>query len=533
MLAKPMTAGSNALAATVYSNWRIGIYLRISQEDKRAGESVSITNQRALAADYVKRSEAFTGAEVFEYVDDGISGSTTDRKDYDRMMQDIDSGRINCIIVKDLSRIGRNMLETDELLMIYLVERNVRFISIGDGYDSFVQPLSVLEIATINLFNEDYLRDLVQKSVSSRYVKIKRGEHASGDPAFGYVRSKADKSKLEIDEEAANTVRLIFSLSIEGRVNREIAAILNAQDIATPSTHKGKKSKNGKRRWRTIDPDYHFWTAQAVSVILNNERYTGKLISINFQPSEQGMFKTKKRAKEDWIVVPGAHPVIVSEEVFKQAQDKKKRRRCGTAADNIFIAKVRCAVCGHVMKRSRKFEPVFKCTTKRVTNHYDCIAGAIPQEVITLAVSESLKVYTDTLIEREELKLAVLRQSKDTKATLEGNIRAEQQAVKQLESSITKIFTSMVSGEMTQEAFMSKKEVIHNSIASKNALIKDYEERLAALTTGASASENIIAKLEEFRSLEKLDRDSVDYLIDKILIHGEKDIEIVWKDRAG
>jgi len=524
-----MSDGSTALALS-FSKWRLGTYYRISKDDKRVGESVSISNQRALIEDYIKQIDEFAGADVIEYVDDGLSGATTDREAYKKMMQDIENGKINCIIVKDLSRVGRNMLETDELLMVYLVERNVRFISLGDRYDSFVQPLSVLELATINLFNQDHIRDLAQKSLSSRLVKLKRGEHVGGLAPFGYAKSKTEKNRLIIDNDAVEIIQLIFSLAIEGKATREIAKILNAQDIITPSSYKAKR---GQGTWRTTDPNYHFWSDTMVWAVLKNECYTGKLISKNFVPPEQGMFKTNKRAKEDWIVVPGAQEAIVSEDVFKQAHDALKRRKSGNLADNVFISKVRCAVCGHTMKRSRKYSPVFKCGTMRFTNHYSCTAQAVPQADIELVVLESLKVYIDTTIAHEELKLEALRKTKDTKTTLEGRIMAERKAVKTLENSITKIFTSMVSGDMSTEAFLGKKEVINTSIARKNAIIEKLETRLAALTTGKAASEEVVARLYAYRSLEVLDKDVVDCLISRILIHGDRDIEIVWNDRAG
>jgi len=157
----------------------------------------------------------------------------------------------------------------------------------------------------------------------------------------------------------------------------------------------------------------------------------------------------------------------------------------------------------------------------------------VPQADIEQVVLESLTVYIDITIEHEELKLAALRQSKDTKTAIESRIRAEQKAVKLLEDSITKIFTSMVSGDMTTEAFISKKEVINSSIAKKNASIEALGTRLAAFTSDKVASEEVLEKLYAFRSLEKLDRWSVDCLINRILIHGERDIEIVWNDRVG
>lgn len=171
-------------------------------------------------------------------------------------MRDVESGAVNCIVVKDLSRIGRNMLEVDDLLMNYLVERNVRFISVNDNYDSFTHPLSVLELVAINLFNQDYIQDLGEKSVSSRLTKVKRSEFLGNYTPFGYVKSKTEKNKLVVDGEAAGYVRMIFSLAAEGRKLREIAGILNAQEIPTPSVY--KRTRYGLGKLKTSDPDTIF-----------------------------------------------------------------------------------------------------------------------------------------------------------------------------------------------------------------------------------------------------------------------------------
>jgi DNA invertase Pin-like site-specific DNA recombinase len=521
---------SNALSTLLINSWRIALYLRISQEDKHAGESVSITNQRAMIMDYINRSEEFNGAAIIEYVDDGLSGRTTAREDYARLIQDIDNDKINGIIVKDLSRIGRNMLETDDFLMNYLVERNVRFISLGDNYDSFIHPLSVLELAMINLFNQDYIRDLIEKSASSRLVKVKRGEFVGRYAPFGYVKSKSNKNKLVVDEEAAGYVRLIFSLVIDGHKLREIAEILNAQGIPTPSVY--KKTRLGLDAWYTTDPNHHFWADYALGALLRDERYTGKAICKSYAQFETGLLKSPQRAKKDWIVVPGAHEAIVTEEEFKQARRAMNPERPSSFQEHILLSKVRCAACGHTMVRTQdKLKPSFKCRTRLFTDFYSCPERPVRQSVIEQAVMESLKVYCDTLIEREEMKLAALHKSKDSKTVLEGRIKAEQQAIVTLENSITKIFTSFVSNKMTKEAFLSKKETVNVAVAKKKEALTVLETRLAAITTGKAASMKIIADLNAFKEMVKLDRGLIELLIDRIRIHSDYEIEIIWNDR--
>jgi hypothetical protein len=310
-----------------------------------------------------------------------------------------------------------------------------------------------------------------------------------------------------------------------------VAAILNAQEIPTPSVY--KKTRHGKGSWKTIDPDFHFWNGAMVYDILCDERYTGKAISNRYGVKEHGSHLSVMRDKSEWIVVPGAHEGIITDAEYQRARDALARsKHDGVPLDHIFHTKVRCAVCGHTMQRTQsRCNPAFKCVTRRYTNHYACPEKPVPQADIERAALESLKVYTDVLIEREEVKLAALRQSNDSKAVVEGKIRAERQAIKVLEGSVTKIFTSLASGDMTKEAFLSKKEVINAAIAKKKAAIETLEARLSALTTGRAAMEAALSELYSFRNLERLDRDLVDLLIGSIRIHGDREIEIVWNDR--
>jgi len=230
----------------------IGLYMRISQDDGR-DESCSITNQRAIIQSRIDSQSEFSGVQKIEYIDDGVSGSRSDRDAYQRMLKDIRRGAVDCIIVKDLSRIGRNLIDVDDLLMNYFVMWGVRFISINDGYDSYTNPLSNLELAVINLANQHYNRYLAIKSMSAKLTKMKHGEYLSLPP-FGYKKSETEKNKLVVDEEAAEYVRLIFSLAVNGVRTVEIAKTLNAQDIPSPSVY--KVNHGYKNIWKhAIDPD--------------------------------------------------------------------------------------------------------------------------------------------------------------------------------------------------------------------------------------------------------------------------------------
>ena len=306
-------------AGTVESDYVIAAYLRISCQYDTDDESNSITNQRAMIRNYVCSHSEFSKAKIVDYVDDGISGSHTDRSSYKRLMSDIRRGAVHCIIVKDLSRIGRNLIDVDDLLMNYLVVQGIRVIAINNGYDSLKSPLSNLELAVISLANQHYSRDLAQKSITSKVVKMKRGEYLSSFAIFGYKKSATERNKIVIDEESAKYVRLIYSLATDGNNLSKIAIILNAQGIPTPSEY--KKKHGFTRRWRSADPDFTFWNCSIVGQIFHDIRYTGAATGNMYKVTHQGSKKCMQRPTEEWIIVPNAHEAIVSKAEYDKAHE--------------------------------------------------------------------------------------------------------------------------------------------------------------------------------------------------------------------
>lgn len=509
----------------------IAAYLRISEDDGADNESLSIKNQREIIKSYLADIDEFKGATLTDYIDDGISGSRQDRDAYKRLIADVERGSVDCIIVKDLSRIGRNLIDVDDLLMNYLISLNVRFIAINNAYDSFASPLSNLELSIINLANQHYNKDLAVKSITAKNVKSKRGEYLAHAP-FGYKKSTTEKNKLVPDDEAAGYVRLIFSLACEGRTTIEIAQILNAQGVPSPSVY---KVRNGwSNIWtNVIDPDYCFWTNGVIYKLLKNEVYIGSVIANRFRVTEPGTGRTMRRPQEEWIVVPNAHEPLVSEDDFKRAHKVFQKQKYFDKPELVFGKKVRCPACGHAMAHYTTNNPRFKCGTAKMTDYYGCKTHTILQAKIEKVVLASIRVYAQTILDDEEMKLARIQQSKQSVKGLETKIAAERKAVELLEASVTKIFTSLASGKITKDAFLHKKDVINDTIARKRSEIEKWGEQLHNLTEGRTEVENAINELKQLRAVETLTRELVDLLIDRILVHGEDDIEIVWNGALG
>jgi hypothetical protein len=248
-----------------------------------------------------------------------------------------------------------------------------------------------------------------------------------------------------------------------------------------------------------------------------------------YQVKHPGTNRCLQRPREEWIIVPDAHEAIVTQAEYDRAREAVKREKLsGVPVDHIFYEKVKCPVCGHTLKRSNPRNPRFKCDTRYFTDHYNCPDCSILQADIEKSVLESVKAYAAALIDRENFKLATIRQGGVSKSEIQDKINAERRAVRVLEESVTKNITALVSGKVSQEAFLSKKEIINTAIAQKNAVLSRLSEQLETVSGGREAVEERLSVLNPLLSIEKLDREIIDLLIDKVLVYGEKRIEIVW-----
>ena len=263
--------------------------------------------------------------------------------------------------------------------------------------------------------------------------------------------------------------------------------------------------------------------------LIMNEVYIGTAAQNKSKVIATGTGRAVPLPREEWIVVPNAHEPLVSESDFRKAQQIFAKRKYFNTPEHVFGNKVKCPACGHAMTRYTKQNPRFKCGTAKLTDHYGCRTHTILQSDIEKVVLAAVRVYCDTLIDREELKLAQLQKCKSSRKELEKRIASEEKAIEMLEASVTKIFTSFSKQKITQDTFLHKKSIVNDAIARKRAAIDAYSETLCGLTTGRDATENALSELNELRTLDTLNRAIVDRLIDKILVHDENDIEIVWK----
>ena len=329
-----------------------GLYLRLSKDDEIEGESVSISTQRAILTEYCTVNHY----SIYKtYIDDGYSGLNFERPGFRELLQDVEHGRINMVITKDLSRLGRDYIMTGYYSEIFFQTKGVRYIAIADDFDS---EKGGNEIAPFkNILNDMYARDISKKIRNAKHQRAKQGLFISGQTPYGYQKDPHNRNHLVIDPEAAAVVRIIFSLAESGLGSIAIASELKARRIVTPSVYKYQRGDKRFERYPALkNGDHCAWCATTISQILNNPVYTGTLINLKTEVSN---YKTKRQAPvppERQIVTPNAHEAIIDETLYWQVQHVRSEKRCVANSHrfNLFRGKLFCECCGHPLAISRK-----------------------------------------------------------------------------------------------------------------------------------------------------------------------------------
>lgn len=325
-------AGRKSKYAVTYNNelqrnkiWNVALYIRLSQEDndndETKQESNSITSQKTLLQEFINDNDDL---DVYDtYVDDGYTGTDFDRPSFQRLLNDMKNGCINCVIVKDLSRLGRNYIEVGNYIEQVFPLFNIRFIAINDSIDSVKNPSSTNTILVPfkNLINDEYARDTSTKIKSSLNAKKKKGEFVGAFPSYGYIKDPNDKHKLIIDEVAAEIVKKIFDMHVnEGIGKVGICQRLNKQGILNPTGHKKIELEQNYNNNCIIGKDYS-WTPSTVRNILKNEIYLGHTIQGKRRVKSYKIHKVENVPKEEWIRVENTHEAIILQELFSKAQE--------------------------------------------------------------------------------------------------------------------------------------------------------------------------------------------------------------------
>ncbi len=512
------------------------LYCRLSRDDGAEGDSNSVANQKRMLTKYAK--ENGFGNTRF-YVDDGYTGTNFNRPGFLKLLEDIEMGYVSTIIVKDMSRLGRDYLQVGYYTDTYFPDRNIRFIAVNDCVDSNDGENELAPFR--NVMNEMYARDISRKVRSSHRLRGNAGEPLS-QPPYGYMKSPENKKKWIVDAEAAQVVQDIFRMCLEGKGNETIARILQEQKVLIPMAY--WQSKGLPRGGKKTQPNPYKWCKTSVSKILAQQEYCGDVI--NFKTYSKS-FKNKSRipnAPENWAVFKNVHEPIIDREVFEAVQkliSKTKRRapKKENSEKNMFCDLLYCADCGsklwsHVNTVNKNIQ-YFSCSNYKTDTRGTCkTRHYIRADAIEQVVMLELRRMAQFLQDDEEAFAELLAQ-KTNKDILKEQKYLEEELCKSIARNkkvsgfYEKLYEDNASGKVTDEWFMQLSHKYEVERMELKAKIAELQKRIRNIGTMQQNKENFINAIRRFMEMKKLTAPLLRELIDKITVY---ETEGVGKNRS-
>lgn len=545
---KPFVLGVQDAAAQTKREgklYRTAIYARLSVEDGKKPDHDTIENQLSLVRSYVEDKPYLM--QTAEYIDNGVSGTRFDRPEFMRMVADMRAGEIDCIVVKDLSRLGRNYLEAGDYLEKIFPFFGVRFIAVTDGYDSLNMSAADegLIVPLKNLINEAYAKDLSKKISTAIDIKQRQGKFIGSRAAYGYKKSSEDKNRLIVDREVSHIVERIFACKAQGMGNAAIARMLNEEKVASPMRYKYEKGLMKNRRYADS-----LWRADTIASIIVNPVYIGDM--------EQGIQKgamykgirKHKQQKSERIYVAGTHEPIVSRALFEKVQDLVEERKEKLLADrkkysdvqrkeDIFKHIVFCGDCGGRLNLIRKAKR--GSSGIRVSYHYFCpnsysygeqfckkkrIKMKDLEEAVETALRMHMKLFFDT---RESLqRLNRTAQAKQIKTDYRRQITETKNKLERVQSINSSLYTDYTDGLLNERDYLFAKQEYVKEAENLTQKLSELTAMQNTYETGYAGSQDFAKLMEQYADFERLTSEIAHALISRIVFFGEGRILIEY-----
>ena len=516
------------------------LYARLSKDDDLVGDSNSIVHQKEILAKYAKE-HGFVNCEF--YVDDGFSGTNFNRPDFQRMMADAEEGKISTVIVKDMSRFGRDYIMVGYYTEIYFSNLNIRFIAINDNVDSNIQTENDLTPFK-NVFNEWYARDTSKKIRAVFKAKGNSGKHLTTNPPFGYKKDPNDKDKWIIDDEAAATVRRIFQMYVDGYRISEIGHKLTEEKVETPILY--YMNRGIKTNARSEYPE--IWDLMSIKYILSQTAYAGH--TVNFQTAVKS-YKTKKQVnlpRNQWVIFRNTQEAIIDEKTFETVQQMRKAKRARTKYNepNMFSGLLYCADCGNHLTiqrvaRNRKMDN-FSCATYRKKKKGLCSCHRILVSDLETIVKEDLqKVCEYVFLHEKEFTDEYLSGSKRETVKFQAKTKAELKRLSERQEEIGKIIRKLyednVNGRITNERFDFLAKSYEDEGNDLKTKIQEFKNALASSVQEEEKLSKFLKVVKSYTKIEELTPEILNSFIEKIYIgetekyDGRKmqEVEIIYK----
>lgn len=500
------------------------LYERLSRDDELEGESNSIVNQKKILEEYASKNNL---TNIIHFTDDGISGTQFDRPGFIEMMNGVNTGNIGCIIVKDMSRLGRDYLKVGQCMEI-LRQKGVRLIAINDNVDSFYREDDFTPFR--NIMNEWYARDTSRKIQSTFRSKGESGKHTASTPPYGYIKDEKDKDKWVVDEKAAEIVRRIFNLTMDGAGPYKIAKILEADKIDIPAYHQ-QKMGYGLHQSKNFEYPYR-WCSSTIASILKKKEYLGH--TVNFKTRKHFKDKKSKYVSEDkWLIFENTHEAIIDQETFDNVQRIRgnvKRYPDGWGEYHPLTGLMYCADCGSKMyvHRTNNYKniPYYVCSNyKKVPCGTLCpSAHRIKAEAVLNLIQETLKDIKKYLDEDNEAFIRSIQNEMEEKEKVEIEkkkikLTESQNRLQELERLMCRIYEDMILNKIPNNRY----EILNNQYETEQLTlskeIKDLEVVISRYEKETDRARKFISLINRYENFDELTNTMINEFIEKIIIH--------------
>ena len=503
------------------------LYCRLSRDDELQGDSNSIVNQKNILSKYAKEN-GFKNLQYF--VDDGFSGTNFNRPSWNDLIALVEENRVGAIIVKDMSRLGRDYLKVGFYTEVMFVEKNIRFIAINNGIDSANQTDSDFT-PFLNIINEWYAKDTSKKIRAVMKAKGESGKHLTTRPPYGYMKSPDDKTKWIVDDEAAQIVKKIFDLCLKGYGTSQIARILKNEKILTPFSYWHSKGQ----AFKSSENPYN-WSADTIAGIIEKKEYLGH--TVNFKTYKQS-YKSKKKCsnpEEKHLIFENTHEAIIDVDTWERAQElrKNKRRPTRTGKSNMFSGIAYCADCGQKLYycTSKYFESRqdhFVCSTSRKGKE-ECSTHFIRATILEQGVLAHLKYVIGTVASYENQFRKVLgaKQKAEVKKELSAKkklLSKSESRIKELDLLFQRIYEDNVSGKISDERFEMLSANYENEQAELKSLIEILSAEISETEEQSDNVERFISKVHKYFDLQELTPSVLNDMIKRVYVHAPQVID--------
>ena len=538
-MARTKNRGYQQTLAPTYTArlWKMGGYIRLSREDlqkinRGLDDSNSVKNQRDILNDF-----HFNHAEEFEsyteYVDDGHTGTDTERESFQRLLGDVMSGKINCVVVKDLSRFARNYSDAGSLIDNLFVQMGVRFISLAEGVDSYLNPDSVNSIIVpiTNVMNDQYCYQTSKKIRQVFDYKRRNGQYIGSFAPYGYIKDPKDKHQLIVDPEAAETVKKIYEMCLQGTAKLQIVMYLNDHGIPSPTAYRKLKGLP----YSPAISDAPMWGNKIITDILRNPIYTGDLVQGRRRVKSYKVHQIEAVPEEEWVRVPDTHEAIIPRETFDKVQAllvRDTRTSPKGREVHLFSGFLKCADCGKSITRSQSGKNIYyACSTYKNRSRTACSMHSIKHNRLEAAVLFAIQYQVNTAVSYSELiariNSAPLKKSQSHR--LNDQIAAKEKELTRITRYKQSLYQDWKDGEITQQEYRDMKADYERQAAELADVLARLNAERAELANGVDKEHPALVAFAKYQSIETLTREILTDLVDHIKVYENGNISVHFK----